>query len=65
MTDTPATASSHPLDAERFARRLGVLRTLYSGMMIGTVAVAVGVWMIVWFALDGQPLAGISRPSAA
>jgi hypothetical protein len=48
----------HPLDEPRLARRIGTLGTLCLGMMIGLVVITAGIWMVIWFALDGQPLTG-------
>ena len=46
------------LDSPEFARRVGVLRTLGLGFALVLSVVTVGFGMVVWFALDGVPLAG-------
>jgi hypothetical protein len=48
----------HPLDDPRLARRLATLRTLCLGVMVFLVGISAGVGLVVWFALDGVPLAG-------
>lgn len=49
---------THPLDEPRLARRIGTLGALCRGMMIALVVVTAGIWMVIWFALDGEPLTG-------
>jgi hypothetical protein len=47
-----------PLEDPAFARRVASLQTLCLGVIVGLVGITVGFWMVVWFALDGIPLAG-------
>jgi hypothetical protein len=51
-------APDHPLDAPRHVRRLANLRLLCAGLMLLLVVVSVGVGMVVWYVLEGLPLAG-------
>ncbi len=48
----------HPLDAPEFAQKLALLRTVRLGMMAVLVVASVGFAFVVFFALDGVPLAG-------
>ena len=48
----------HPLDAQESAQKLSVLRTVSLGMMAVIVVVSVGFALVVFYALDGVPLAG-------
>lgn len=47
-----------PFEDPAFARRVASLQTLCLGVIVGLVGITVGFWMVVWFALDGIPLAG-------
>jgi hypothetical protein len=51
-------APDHPLDAPRHVRRLAALRFLCAGLMLALVVISVGVGMVVWYVLEGLPLAG-------
>ena len=48
----------HPLDAQESAQKLSVLRTVSLGMLAVIVVVSVGFALVVFYALDGVPLAG-------
>jgi len=49
---------THPLDAPEFVQKLALLRTVRLGMMAVLVVASVGFSFVVFFALDGVPLAG-------
>lgn len=48
----------HPLDVSPLRDRLVLLRTLCGGLMLAMAMVTALIVMVVWFALDGQPIAG-------
>ena len=48
----------HPLDAPEFVQKLTLLRTVRLGMMAVLVVASAGFAMVVFYALDGVPLAG-------
>ena len=51
-------APDHPLDAPRHVRRLANLRLLCLGLMLMLAVLSAGIGMVVWFVLEGLPLAG-------
>ena len=48
----------HPLDAPEYAQKLTLMRTVSLGMMAVIAVVSVGFALVVFYALDGVPLAG-------
>jgi hypothetical protein len=52
------TAPAHPLDGPRLVRRLAALRGLCSVLMLALVVISAGFGLVVWYVLDGLPLAG-------
>lgn len=49
---------SHPLDIQEFAQKLSVIRVACRGMIVILAGIAIGFSLVVYFALDGIPLAG-------
>jgi hypothetical protein len=48
----------HPLDVQEFAQKLSIIRTVSLGMIVVLTVVSFGFALVVFYALDGVPLAG-------